>query len=421
MGQGFASLLARLPAGQALQVHVQATPVALDRLVADYRAQVELALAPIESRAPARAAALRELAEVHVESLHVHAAEHAAVRVRYLLVVPVSEQTGKGWAGALARSRTHGRVGLARVSLALVDALRSELEALDMGVRMLDGPEVADVLFGRFAPAISADQPALAPSRRPTILSAGPTAEDQELAARAAAAAGRGDRPRGHRRVRPPLAERRRRSRADDLPLGLAGRDVLRLAAARHAVAEAVDAVGPRPRARPRLGAPALPPAPPKAVRRQPRGRVGRPRAGLRPARPRGRGRRARLRAHPVGDRQPVRRRGLPDAPRAGPGAGPGGARRGGRAGDRRDPARRRRARRPGRVPPARPLALEPPARARRRRRRRAATRPSTRPTRCRWSARAAARRPASTSATPTPAARSSASTRSTRCTTTAR
>jgi hypothetical protein len=185
-GHGFASLLARLPAGQALQVHVHASPVALDELVADYRAQVELALAPIESRAPARAAALRELAEVHVESLHVHTAEHAAVRVRYLLVVPVSEQTGSGWAGALARSRTRGRVGLARMSLALVDALRSELEGLDMGVRILDGPEVADVLFGRFAPAMSADQPALAPSRRPTILPAGPTAEDQEASARAA-------------------------------------------------------------------------------------------------------------------------------------------------------------------------------------------------------------------------------------------
>ena len=72
MGQGFAALLARLPAGQALQTHVQATPVALDEVVGDYRAGVEKAAAPLDGSSPERAAALRRLADVHVESLEVH-------------------------------------------------------------------------------------------------------------------------------------------------------------------------------------------------------------------------------------------------------------------------------------------------------------------------------------------------------------
>jgi hypothetical protein len=235
MGHGFAALLARLPAGQALQVHVQATPVALEQLVAEYRAGVDAAVTALDGRVPERGAALRELAEVHVESLQVHAGDHAAVRVRSLLVVPVDDQTGGGWRRLRAGSRAARRPSLARTSLALVDALRSELEALDMGVRLLDGPDVADVLFGRFAPAISATQLALAPCRRPAILSAGPGAADQEASEGGRTTPARGDRRRRHRRLRPSLAHGRRWARADGPSVGCARRDVLQLAVARDA------------------------------------------------------------------------------------------------------------------------------------------------------------------------------------------
>src|SRR5205823_14129007 len=63
---------------------------------------------------------------------------------------------------ALERSlESHRRV--ARESLHLTDAIRADLEALDLSTHMLSGPEVLDLLWRRFNPT-AADR---TPERRP--------------------------------------------------------------------------------------------------------------------------------------------------------------------------------------------------------------------------------------------------------------
>lgn len=55
-----------------------------------------------------------------------------------------------------------------------------------MSARLMDGPAVADLLFGRFAPSLATAQPGRAPSCRPAILSAGRDPEDVQASERAA-------------------------------------------------------------------------------------------------------------------------------------------------------------------------------------------------------------------------------------------
>src|SRR3954452_1785095 len=86
---GFAALLARLPAGQALQLYVEARPLALDAVLGEFRSDAERALAPpgAELALPTRES-LAGLADVHAESLQLHAGDHAAVSVRHVVVIP---------------------------------------------------------------------------------------------------------------------------------------------------------------------------------------------------------------------------------------------------------------------------------------------------------------------------------------------
>ena len=87
---GFAAVLARLPAGQALQLYVEARPLALDAVLAQFGGDVERALAPRDGELDAATRdSLARLGEVHAESLRLHAGEHAAVSVRHVVVIPV--------------------------------------------------------------------------------------------------------------------------------------------------------------------------------------------------------------------------------------------------------------------------------------------------------------------------------------------
>src|SRR3954447_37679 len=77
---GFAAVLARLPAGQSVQLYVEARPLALDAVLERCLGEAERARTHDDgAAAPAPRESLARLGEVHAESLRIHAAEQAAV------------------------------------------------------------------------------------------------------------------------------------------------------------------------------------------------------------------------------------------------------------------------------------------------------------------------------------------------------
>lgn len=175
--RAFGQLVARIQAGQSLQFYVEAAPVRLDALLEHSRREADRALAPFESAGDERGAALRRLHEALERSLEEHADEQAAVELGYYVIVPhlPDQRLRLDWRSLLPGRRrwrlpsaplvrveeSHRRV--ARESLRLTDAIRSDLEALDLSTRLLSGPEVADLLWRRFNPT-GADR---TPGRRP--------------------------------------------------------------------------------------------------------------------------------------------------------------------------------------------------------------------------------------------------------------
>jgi hypothetical protein len=168
VGHALGQLAGRLPAGQSLQFYVEATPVRLDDLLAHSDADAERAIQA--TAGDDRADALRRLHRAMRESLERHADEQAAVAVAYHVVVPyLPDQSNRlDWRQLLPGARrrlgtaplerslaSHRRV--ARESLQLTDAIRADLEALDLSTHLLSGPEVLDLLWRRFNPT-SADR-----------------------------------------------------------------------------------------------------------------------------------------------------------------------------------------------------------------------------------------------------------------------
>lgn len=175
VGHAFGQLAGRLQAGQSAQFYVEATPVRLDALLEDSAAEAARAWSAV-AHVPERAAALRRLHDALRESLDRHSGEQAAIDVAYYVVLPYvpDQSTRMDWrqlvpnqrrrllTAPLERSLTsHRRV--ARESLQLADAVRGDLEALDLSTHLLSGPEVLDLLWRRFNPT-AADR---TPERRP--------------------------------------------------------------------------------------------------------------------------------------------------------------------------------------------------------------------------------------------------------------
>ena len=169
----FGRLAGRLRPGQSLQFYVEAAPVRLDELLARSEREAEAAL---ERHARERNDALRRLRAAHEESIRLHADEQAAVELAAYIVVPyvpAAPSVRVDWrallpgrrrlpTSSLERSlRAHRQV--ARESLLHTDAIRSDLEALDLSTHLLAGPEVADLLWRRLNPT-TADR---TPERRP--------------------------------------------------------------------------------------------------------------------------------------------------------------------------------------------------------------------------------------------------------------
>jgi hypothetical protein len=139
MTRGLTDLIQRIPAGTGIQCYVEATPIALDDLLARHRRETDTATAPAP---PATRDALRRLAEAHAASLRLHAENQAALDVRFVLIVP-----SPGAADEDAQAATHARAE--RESRQLTERLRSALVGVDMKANVMDGAAVGALLAGR--------------------------------------------------------------------------------------------------------------------------------------------------------------------------------------------------------------------------------------------------------------------------------
>jgi hypothetical protein len=163
VSEGFGAMVGRLSDGQSLQFYVEAAPVRLPEVLAQKREIVEGEL----KRQPwQRADALRELAAAHEQSLTAHASDRAAVRFRAYVIVPFvkTEQTARiDWQALRPGGRRLPRGPLTRplaahqravqASLKHTDDILADLAGLDMSTRLLEGLEVAELLYRRFNPS----------------------------------------------------------------------------------------------------------------------------------------------------------------------------------------------------------------------------------------------------------------------------
>jgi hypothetical protein len=160
---GFGAMVGRLEAGQSLQFYVDASPVRLPEVLAGKREIVEQELKRVPWQ---RSDALLDLAAAHEQSLIEHASERAAVRFRAYVVVPFVKQDRSArvdWELLRPGGRRFPRAPLTRAladhqralqaSLRHTDTILGDLAGLDMGSRLLDGLEVAELLYRRFNPS----------------------------------------------------------------------------------------------------------------------------------------------------------------------------------------------------------------------------------------------------------------------------
>jgi molybdopterin converting factor small subunit len=167
----FSRLVSRLRPFEALQFYIDARPVNLEEILRRSRREVEAwsGEAPTAEQ-PARdglSLSRWRLSAAMEESLRLHCDDQAAVEFNAYVVVPYvpSHSTARGALNQLRRSKlpvvplerelkAHRR--LVRESLAQTDMVRAELESLSLPTRVLNGDEVAFLLWSRFNPT-SAD------------------------------------------------------------------------------------------------------------------------------------------------------------------------------------------------------------------------------------------------------------------------
>jgi hypothetical protein len=169
LAASFCHIVARLRPSQSLQFYVEARPVNLEQLLARSRREVAIwAGEPPAPGQPARdALALTRwrLYGAMEESLRMHADDQAAVQFDAYVIVPylprepqtramlteLRRRRGGLPRGPLERElRAHRRA--MRESLAAADTVRAELDGLSLPTRLLNGEEVATILWARFNP-----------------------------------------------------------------------------------------------------------------------------------------------------------------------------------------------------------------------------------------------------------------------------
>jgi len=173
IAQGYCHLLSRLRADQSLQFYVVSRPIDLDDILAGARREVSYtageppASLDGEDVDPLAVSRWRLYAAME-ESLRQHADEQAAVQTSFYVVCPylpvrgqrhalireIRSRRGRLPSGPLRRSlKVHRRA--TRESLAFTEGMRSELDALALPSRLLNGEEVVALLWSRFNPTQS--------------------------------------------------------------------------------------------------------------------------------------------------------------------------------------------------------------------------------------------------------------------------
>jgi TraG P-loop domain len=165
----FSRLVARLRPGESVQFYVESRPVNLWEVLERSRAEVGLAAGePPQRGRPARDAeglSRWRLYGAMEESLRLHSDDFAAVQFNTYVVVPylprvrdartmlrqVGPHRTRMPSGPLERQLQPHRRAI-RESLAQVDSLRVELDGLSLESRLLNGEEVAQLLWSRFNP-----------------------------------------------------------------------------------------------------------------------------------------------------------------------------------------------------------------------------------------------------------------------------
>jgi hypothetical protein len=145
VAEAFGGVLARLDAGQALQLYVQAQPLAVGELLArEAQAVAVAANVAQEDGEPGLAVAMRRLGVAVEHSLRTHCEAVAAMSLRHVIVVPWralgTRRAGRG--GVCLKAQVHERA--IRDSLRHTDGLRRDLDAMGLTTRPLEGREILD-------------------------------------------------------------------------------------------------------------------------------------------------------------------------------------------------------------------------------------------------------------------------------------
>jgi hypothetical protein len=170
IARGYCRIVSRLRAGQGLQFYVEARPMNLGEILAEARREVAYSAGPppasldSEGEDPLATSRWRLYAAME-ESLRLHADEQAAVRTSFYVVCPFTPVQKRGYemlrellprrgklpTAPLSRTlKAHQRA--ARESFAFTETIRSELDALAIPSRIINGEEIVSLLWGRFNP-----------------------------------------------------------------------------------------------------------------------------------------------------------------------------------------------------------------------------------------------------------------------------
>ncbi len=153
----FGQLAARLPDRQSLQLYVQGTPLDLEGILAEETRGCEQAAGAAEDIGEGEhATAIRRLGIAQEQSIRATALNVAPLTLRYLVICPWRPAGRPLLSGGASRRRLRVKASVheraMRDSLRHAEGVRSDLEAMGVPARPLDGREVLDLLHGRFDP-----------------------------------------------------------------------------------------------------------------------------------------------------------------------------------------------------------------------------------------------------------------------------
>ncbi len=182
ISEAFGGVLGRLEGSQALQLYVQARPLAVEELLSREAHSTALACASASSEGdPALAEALRLLGGAVEDSLRTHCSAVAAMSLRYLVVVPHRPPHSSRKARGNDQKKIHPHERAMRDCARHTEGIRRDLEAMRLAVRPLDGPEVLDLLCTRFNPDCERESAPAASFMRPDAIGLPLPGEDAEV------------------------------------------------------------------------------------------------------------------------------------------------------------------------------------------------------------------------------------------------